>query len=88
MEEYPKTLAELDRQFVTEQACVQYLYRLRWPEGFICPRCNTTKSWLTSRGLCKCARCRYHVSAKAGPIFESSHLPLTMWFRAIWWVTS
>lgn len=29
MEEYPKTLAELDRQFATEQACVQYLYRLR-----------------------------------------------------------
>ncbi len=88
MEEYPKTLAELDRQFATEQACVQYLYRLRWPEGFICPRCNATTSWLTSRGLWKCAGCRYHVSAKAGTIFDRSRLPLTMWFRAIWWVTS
>ncbi len=88
MEEYPKTLAELDRQFATEQACVQYLYRLRWPEGFICPRCNATTSWLTSRGLCKCAGCSYQVSAKAGTIFERSRLPLTMWFRAIWWVTS
>ena len=88
MEEYPRTLAELDRQLATEQACVEYLYRLRWPKGFVCPRCKTTKGWLTSRGLCKCAGCSYQVSAKAGTIFEKSRLPLTMWFRAIWWVTS
>ena len=88
MEEYPRTLAELDRQFATEQACVEYLYRLRWPKGFICPRCKTTKGWLTSRGLCKCAGCSYQVSAKAGTIFEKSRLPLTIWFRAMWWVTS
>ena len=33
MEEFPKTLAELDQQFATEKACIQYLYRLRWPDG-------------------------------------------------------
>lgn len=88
MEEYPRTLPELDRQFATEQACVEYIYRLRWPKGFICPRCKTTKGWLTSRGLYKCAGCSYQVSVKAGTIFERSRLPLAMWLRAIWWVTS
>jgi transposase-like protein len=88
MEEYPRTLAELDQQFATEQACAEYVYRLRWPKGFVCPRCQSTKGWLTSRGLCKCAGCSYQASAKAGTIFERSRLPLTMWFRAIWWVTS
>lgn len=24
----------------------------------------------------------------AGTIFQDTHKPLTMWFRAIWWVTS
>lgn len=88
MEEYPKNLTELEKQFSSEWACVQYLYQLRWPEGFVCPRCTGTKGWLTNRSLCKCAGCGYQVSVKAGTIFERSRLPLSMWFRAIWWVTS
>ncbi len=88
MWDYPKTLAELERELGTEDACVQYLYRLRWPDGFICPRCSGTKRWFTNRGLCKCAKCSYQVSVKTGTIFERPRLPLSMWFRAIWWVTS
>jgi len=88
MEEYPKTLAELERKFATEESCAQYLSQLRWPDGFICPRCGGTKAWITKRGLSTCAECEYQVSVKAGTIFERSRLPLTMWFRAIWWVTS
>lgn len=88
MEDYPKTLAELERRFATEAACVQYLYALRWPNGFGCPRCGASKAWFTNRGLCKCAACAYQVSVKAGTIFERSRSPLTTWFRAIWWVTS
>jgi len=88
MEEYPRTLAELERQFATETACAQYLFRLRWPEGFVCPRCGGKKGWLTKRTLVKCSACEYQVSVKAGTIFDRSRLPLTMWFRAIWWVTS
>jgi len=88
MEEYPKTLAEFDREFSTEEACARYLFRLRWPDGFVCPRCGGTKAWATKRGLCICSGCQYQLSVKAGTIFEGSRSPLTMWFRAIWWVTS
>lgn len=88
MEKYPKTLAELERQFATEEACARYLFQLRWPDGFSCPRCGGTKAWTTKRGLSTCAACEYQLSVKAGTIFERSRLPLTMWFRAIWWVTS
>jgi len=88
VEEYPKTLEELEHQFATEAACVQYLYALRWPDGFACPRCGAGKAWFTGRGLCKCASCAYQVSVKVGTIFERSRLPLPMYFRAIWWVTS
>ncbi len=79
---------ELERQFATEEQCAQYLFQLRWPDGFVCPRCGGTKVWTTKRGLYTCARCQYQLSAKAGTIFERSRLPLTMWFRAIWWVIS
>jgi hypothetical protein len=40
MEENPRTLAEFDREFATEEACVRYLFRLWWPDGFACPRCG------------------------------------------------
>jgi transposase-like protein len=88
MEEYPKTLAELERDFSTEEACGRYVFQLRWPDGFVCPRCGSTKAWTTKRGLSTCAGCKHQLSVKAGTIFAGSRAPLTMWFRAIWWVTS
>lgn len=88
MEDYPKTIAEFESRFRTEDACHKYLYKLRWPDGFACPRCQSKKSWLTERGLLICSACGYHASLRAGTIFQSSRKPLKMWFRAIWWVTS
>lgn len=88
MENYPKNLMEFDKQFDSENACCEYLFQLRWPEGFICPRCEGTKGWLNQRGCVQCSQCGYQVSVKAGTIFHRSRMPLHLWFRAIWWVTS
>ena len=87
-EDYPRTLMELERRFTTEQACREYLFSLRWPRGFICPRCGGRKAWAMNRGLWLCGDCRYQVSVTSGTIFHRSHLPLTTWFRAMWHVTS
>jgi hypothetical protein len=35
-----------------------------------------------------CAGCRVQLSVTAGTIFQDSKLPLTVWFRAMWQVTS
>jgi len=88
MEDYPKTLTEFERRFSSDQACREYLFALRWPEGFECPRCATRKAWPTRRGLWLCAGCRQQVSVTAGTIFQDSRLPLTLWFRAMWYLTS
>jgi hypothetical protein len=88
MEDYPKTLMELEKRFSTDQACRQYLFALRWPEGFVCPRCRGDQAWPMSRGLWLCRQCRHQTSVTAGTIFQDSRLPLTWWFRAIWYVTS
>ena len=37
MEDYPKTVLQLETRFATEEACRAYLFQLRWPEGFRCP---------------------------------------------------
>lgn len=88
VEDYPRNLLELETRFSTEAACREYLFRLRWPEGFRCPRCGGRKSWPKPDGLVRCAGCDYQVSVTAGTIFQDSRLPLMLWFRAVWWVTS
>jgi transposase-like protein len=88
MEDYPRTLMELEGRFVTDQACRDYLFALRWPEGFVCPHCQGRQAWAMQRGLWLCSACRYQASVTAGTIFQDTRLPLTLWFRAIWLVTS
>jgi transposase-like protein len=88
MEDYPRTILELEDRFSSEEACREYLMQLRWPEGFVCPRCQNRGGWPATRGRMICGACRYHASATAGTIFQATHKPLRMWFRAIWYVTS
>lgn len=88
MEDYPKTLVDFEKQFSSEEKCQRYLVSLRWPNGFICPRCGCSKSWPVRSCTYQCRDCGYQASVKSGTIFEGSRSPLTVWFRAIWWVTS
>ena len=87
-EDYPRTILTLERRFSNEAACRAYLYALRWPQGFFCPRCGGTTTWPMRRGLWLCQGCRHQVSVMAGTIFQNSRLPLTTWFRAMWHVTN
>jgi hypothetical protein len=43
MDDYPRNINELETRFSTEEACRVYLFRLRWPEGFRCPRCGVAR---------------------------------------------
>jgi transposase-like protein len=88
VEDYPKTILALERRFATGEQCRAYLEALRWPEGFICPRCGGRKAWPAQRGRRICADCRHQATVTAGTIFQDSRLPLRLWCRAIWQVTS
>jgi transposase-like protein len=87
-EDYPRTLMELEQRFSTDAACRQYLFALRWPAGFVCPRCGGGSAWAMRRGLWLCGGCRRQVSVTAGTVLQDRKLPLTIWFRAMWYVTS
>lgn len=88
-DDYPATLFEFERRFSTEEACRDYLVRLRWPGGFRCPRCGSSRAWPRIRGgLTECGDCGYKTSATAGTIFDRTRIPLHIWFRAMWLVTS
>ena len=88
VEDYPRTLMDVEKRFAGDDACGAYLFALRWPEGFVCPRCVGRSAWAMSRGLWLCGGCRRQVSVTSGTIFQDRKLPLTTWFRAMWYVTS
>jgi transposase-like protein len=88
MEDYPRTVIELESRFSTEDACRDYLFALRWPKGFACPRCKHGTGWPKGNRLWECAACGYQVSVTAGTIFERTRTPLPVWFQAIWWIVT
>src|SRR3984957_9620471 len=88
MEDYPRSIAEFEARFSTDEGCREYLVRMRWPEGFRCPKCGGQKACMVRDTLFQCSACRHQTSVTAGTIFQDIRKPLTMWFRAIWYVTS
>ena len=89
MKEYPMTFDEFTTRFATEEQCRDYLYELRWPKGFVCPKCTQrTKAWAVGSSLYTCSKCRHQTSVIAGTIFQDTRKPLKIWFTAIWWVST
>ena len=86
--DYPGTYQQMREWFGDERSCLEYLERLRWPGGFVCPRCEAERAWRTGRGLWMCAVCGRKTSVTAGTIFHRTRTPLSTWFAAIWFVTS
>jgi hypothetical protein len=87
-EDYPRTLAELEARFSSEEACREYFFKLRGPQGFRCPRCGVVKAWPLRSGRWQCVGSGYQVSATARTVFQDTRTPLAIRFRAIWLMTS
>lgn len=84
-EQQPKTLIEAIRYFSDLDVCTDFVARLRWPDGPVCPRCGGTEySYLSTRRLWKCKACKRQFSVKVGTIFEDSPLGLDKWLSAVW----
>lgn len=86
--EYPATWCEFLAWFPDDAACLGYLERLRWMDGFVCPRCRAKDAWRTGSGHWMCAGCGRKTSVTAGTIFEKTRTSLTTWFAAIWYMTN
>jgi transposase-like protein len=77
-------------QFGSEAQCETELEQARWPQGFICPRCGGTGHSVfkvCSHKTFQCKACRHQTSLTAGTLFQSTRLPLTIWFLAIYLIS-
>ncbi len=87
--DYPSTWVQFLDWFHSEQACRDYLEKLRWPDGLICPKCGALAQVArNSRGRLICPSCRHQTTATAGTIFDKTRTELRVWFAAIWTITS
>jgi transposase-like protein len=86
--DYPRTFQQVRAWFPDESSCLEYLARVRWPEGFVCPKCGQGDAWRTGTGRWMCVACGRQTSVTAGTIFHRTRTPLSTWLAAIWMVTS
>jgi transposase-like protein len=73
--------------FNSEAACADYLFQIKWPNGFVCPRCNHPHYYKTTTRrlpLYECARCHHQASLTVGTVMEGSRTPLQKWFIAFY----
>ena len=79
-----RSLAEFQKAFADEASCARFLFKRRWPEGFVCPACGKRRaSALKTRPrLFECLDCGRQTSLTAGTVMHRSRLPLTTWFQA------
>lgn len=80
-------LQEFEEEFGTEKQCLDYLFHLRWKQGYRCPRCRYNEMWEINDHKYKCKNCGYQTTVISGTLFQDTHVPLNLWFRAIWYVT-
>lgn len=87
--DYPRSYREFVEMFLDDEACADYLERLRWSSGFTCPSCGSTADpWRQTRSRLVCPACRHQTSVTSGTILDKTRTPLTTWFEAAWHVTT
>src|SRR5689334_3424252 len=87
--DFPRSLAEFQGRFASEEDCRRYLVACRWPDGFRCPRCGEPDPYeLAGRELLQCRSCRHQTSVTAGTVLHRTRVPLRPWFAAAYLVTT
>ncbi len=84
------TIKNFSEQFPTDDACLEYLKKKRWPNGVFCPKCQKITSYyrIAKRKVYCCEFCGHTISPTAGTIFHKSDTPLRSWFHAIFLMTA
>lgn len=81
------SLPEFLASYGTEAQCFEALYQWRWPEGFVCPACDSKAfCQLTTRKLLECYSCRRQTSITAGTPLASTKMPLKTWFLGLYYL--
>src|SRR5215218_6887318 len=81
---------DFQERFATEEACREYLFASRWPDGFVCPGCAGDEAGTMHRRrlVWQCKRCGRQTSVTAGTVMHRTCTPLRTWFWAAYLVAT
>lgn len=69
--------------FPSEDAARERLLDVRWPNGIVCPDCESDRvGKKTARDIYKCHSCGYQTSVTAGTALNSTNIPILLWLLA------
>lgn len=80
---------EFSHRFATEEACAEYLFGLRYLDGYVCMKCGSVRAWHVAEklGMMICEN-NHKVSVTAGTSLARTKQPLLLWFHAAWLVAT
>jgi hypothetical protein len=84
------TIVDFQERFADEEACREYLFASRWPEGFCCRRCGGGEIGVMHRRrlVWQCKGCGAQTSVTAGTVMHGTRQPLRLWFWAAYLVAT
>ncbi len=80
------TFKDFQKEFPTDDVCLEYIRTKKYSERIDCPDCgkNALFHKVTGRKQYACDFCGYQIAPTAGTIFHKSPTPLTIWFYVIY----
>src|SRR6266404_1469956 len=81
------TVADFNREFPNDDACLEYVKEERWPDGITeCEKCGVERKHhrVAGRTAYACQACGNHIYPLAGTVFEKSTTSLKLWFYAMY----
>ena len=86
---FPRNIIEFQARFADEDACREYLFASRWPDGFWCRSCGGVAAGeQPKRRLWECRECGHQTSVTAGTVMHGTRTPLQLWFWAAYLVAT
>ena len=84
------TIKDFNQQFPTDDACLEFLFKARYPQGVNCPNCQKVTKYYKRAGVkvYACEFCGHSISPTAGTIFHKSATTLRSWFYAMFLMAS
>jgi len=84
----PGSWADFAQRFRSETDCERFLYAVRYPGGFRCPRCGESRGWpLDGQRLVECPN-GHKLSLTAGTALHGTRQSLLIWFHGAYLIST
>ncbi|MEM8940168.1 MAG: IS1595 family transposase, partial [Bacteroidota bacterium] len=83
------TLFQFQQQFPDDQACYDHLAQLKWPDGFVCEKCEHTHYCQGKLGRTRqCTQCGYQATPTSNTLFHKVKFPILKAYYIVYFIAT